>query len=153
MLGLAGFVVFEQHREHPMLDMRHFRTPRFAMGSVGITFTFMAMFSMFFVLTQYLSASLNRHIAQTYRFDAFRPGQVQVLAAEQIDEASGWYQGTADAVRKQLKRLETDRDDDVLVLSGDQMYMMDIADFVAHHRRTGADVTIAATRCRRVAAK
>ena len=102
-----------------------------------------------FVLTQYLSASLNRHIAQTYRFDAFRPGQVQVLAAEQIDEASGWYQGTADAVRKQLKRLETDPDDDVLVLSGDQMYMMDIADFVAHHRRTNADVTIAATRCRR----
>lgn len=102
-----------------------------------------------FVLTQYLSASLNRHIAQTYRFDAFRPGQVQVLAAEQIDEASGWYQGTADAVRKQLKRLETDPDDDVLVLSGDQMYMMDIADFVDHHRRTNADVTIAATRCRR----
>jgi len=102
-----------------------------------------------FVLTQYLSASLNRHIAQTYRFDAFRPGQVQVLAAEQIDEASGWYQGTADAVRKQLKRLETDPDDDVLVLSGDQMYMMDIADFVDHHRSTDADVTIAATRCRR----
>lgn len=102
-----------------------------------------------FVLTQYQSASLNRHIAQTYRFDAFRPGQVQVLAAEQVDEASGWYQGTADAVRKQLKRLETDPDDDVLVLSGDQMYMMDLADFVAHHRETGADVTIAATRCRR----
>ena len=53
-LGLAGFVVYEQHREDPMLDMRHFRLPRFAMGSVGITFTFLAMFSMFFVLTQYL---------------------------------------------------------------------------------------------------
>jgi len=102
-----------------------------------------------FVLTQYLSASLNRHIAQTYRFDAFRPGQVQVLAAEQVDEASGWYQGTADAVRKQLKRLETNPEDDVLVLSGDQMYMMDIADFVARHHATAADVTIAATRCRR----
>lgn len=102
-----------------------------------------------FVLTQYLSASLNRHIAQTYRFDAFRPGQVQVLAAEQIDEASGWYQGTADAVRKQLVRLDTDEDDDVLVLSGDQMYMMDIADMVRHHRASDADVTIAATRCRR----
>lgn len=102
-----------------------------------------------FVLTQYMSASLNRHIAQTYRFDAFRPGQVQVLAAEQLDQTSGWYQGTADAVRKQLSRLEADPDDDVLVLSGDQMYMMDVADFVAHHRNTGADVTIAATRCRR----
>lgn len=106
-----------------------------------------------FVLTQYQSASLNRHVAQTYRFDAFRPGQVQVLAAEQVDQESGWYQGTADAVRKQLKRLETDRDDDVLVLSGDQMYMMDLADFVAHHRKTGADVTIAATRCRRAEAR
>lgn len=102
-----------------------------------------------FVLTQYMSASLNRHIAQTYRFDAFRPGQVQVLAAEQLDQTSGWYQGTADAVRKQLSRLEADPDDDVLVLSGDQMYMMDVADFVAHHRNTGSAVTIAATRCRR----
>lgn len=102
-----------------------------------------------FVLTQYQSASLNRHIAQTYRFDAFRPGQVQVLAAEQLDGNSGWYQGTADAVRKQIRRLEHAPDDDVLVLSGDQMYLMDIADFVQHHRETGADVTIAATRCRR----
>lgn len=102
-----------------------------------------------FVLTQYQSASLNRHVAQTYRFDAFRPGQVQVLAAEQVDESSGWYQGTADAVRKQLRRFEHDLDDDILVLSGDQMYMMDIADFVRHHRETNADVTIAATRCRR----
>ncbi len=102
-----------------------------------------------FVLTQYQSASLNRHVAQTYRFDAFRPGQVQVLAAEQLDESSGWYQGTADAVRKQLRRFEHDLDDDILVLSGDQMYMMDIADFVRHHRETNADVTLAATRCRR----
>jgi glucose-1-phosphate adenylyltransferase len=102
-----------------------------------------------FVLTQYMSASLNRHIAQTYRFDAFRPGQVQILAAEQLDHHSGWYQGTADAVRKQLRRLEAAPDDDVLVLSGDQMYMMDIDDFVRHHRETNADVSIAATLCRR----
>jgi glucose-1-phosphate adenylyltransferase len=102
-----------------------------------------------FVLTQYQSASLNRHIAQTYRFDAFRPGQVQVLAAEQLDGTTGWYQGTADAVRKQIRRLEHSPDDDILVLSGDQMYLMDIADFVRHHRETKADVTIAATRCRR----
>jgi glucose-1-phosphate adenylyltransferase len=102
-----------------------------------------------FVLTQYQSASLNRHIAQTYRFDAFRPGQVQVLAAEQIDGNSGWYQGTADAVRKQIRRFEHRPDDDILILSGDQMYLMDIADFVRHHRETGADVTLAATRCRR----
>ena len=98
-----------------------------------------------FVLTQYLSASLNRHVTQTYRFDAFRTGQVQVLAAEQA-EHDGWYHGTADAVRKQLKRLEAAPDDDILVLSGDQVYMMDLADMVAHHRRLDAGVTIAATR-------
>ncbi|MCC6621210.1 MAG: NTP transferase domain-containing protein [Deltaproteobacteria bacterium] len=102
-----------------------------------------------FVLTQYLSASLNRHVGQTYRFDAFRAGQVQVLAAEQVDQAEGWYQGTADAVRKQLQRYEHDAEDDILILSGDQLYMMDLGDFVQHHRKMGADVTIAATRCRR----
>jgi glucose-1-phosphate adenylyltransferase len=103
-----------------------------------------------FVLTQYLSASLNRHIAQSYRFDAFRGGQVTVLAAELSDQQDdGWYQGTADAVRKQLHRLEADDDDDVLVLSGDQVYMMDLADLVEHHRGLNADVTIAATRCTR----
>jgi len=103
-----------------------------------------------FVLTQYLSASLNRHIAQSYRFDAFRGGQVTVLAAELTGEkGESWYQGTADAVRKQLHRLEANEDDDVLVLSGDQVYMMDLADFVEHHRSLNADVTIAATRCTR----
>jgi len=104
-----------------------------------------------FVLTQYLSASLNRHIAQTYRFDAFRAGQVAILAAEQADTQGddGWYQGTADAVRKQLHRFEARPDDEVLVLSGDQVYMMDIAAFAAHHRERRADVTIAATRCSR----
>ncbi|MFO0744918.1 MAG: sugar phosphate nucleotidyltransferase [Myxococcota bacterium] len=102
-----------------------------------------------YVLTQYLSASLNRHVGQTYRFDAFRAGQVQVLAAEQVDQAEGWYQGTADAVRKQLARYEAEPDDDILILSGDQMYMMDLAEFAEHHRRMDADVTIAATRCRR----
>lgn len=103
-----------------------------------------------FVLTQYMSASLNRHIAQSYRFDAFRGGQVSILAAELTDNrGEGWYQGTADAVRKQFHRLESDDDDDVLVLSGDQVYMMDLADLVEHHRALDADVTIAATRCTR----
>jgi glucose-1-phosphate adenylyltransferase len=103
-----------------------------------------------FVATQYQSASLNRHIAQTYRFDAFRAGHVTVLAAEQAEgQPNGWYQGTADALRKQLHRLDADDDDDILILSGDQVYMMDLADFAVHHRKTGADVTIAATRCSR----
>ncbi|MCA9516527.1 MAG: NTP transferase domain-containing protein [Myxococcales bacterium] len=104
-----------------------------------------------FVLTQFLSASLNRHIGQTYRFDAFRAGQVAVLAAEQAHDSDndGWYQGTADAVRKQLHRFEANDDDDILILSGDQVYMMDLAAFAAHHRKANADVTIAATRVSR----
>lgn len=103
-----------------------------------------------FVLTQYLSASLNRHIGQTYRFDAFRGGQVTVLAAEQSDsDSEDWYLGTADAVRKQLHRLEMEPDDDVMILSGDQVYMMELDAFVAHHRALNADVTVAATRVTR----
>lgn len=102
-----------------------------------------------FVLTQYLSASLNRHVAQTYRFDAFRAGQVTVLPAEQAGTGDGWYQGTADAVRKQLSRLEAGDDDDILVLAGDQVYMMDLGDFVGEHKASGADVSIAATTCGR----
>lgn len=107
-----------------------------------------------FVLTQYQSASLNRHVAQTYRFDAFRAGQVTVLAAEQGRAADdGWYQGTADAVRKQLTRFDAGPDDDLMVLSGDQVYMMDLADFAAKHRAAQADVTIAATLCSREQAR
>lgn len=104
-----------------------------------------------FVLTQFLSASLNRHIGQTYRFDAFRAGQVAVLAAEQAHDSDldGWYQGTADAVRKQLQRFEAKDGDDILILSGDQLYMMDLADFAAHHRASKAEVSIAATRVSR----
>ena len=103
-----------------------------------------------FVLTQYLSASLNRHVAQTYRFDVFRAGQVTVLPAEQAGTGQdGWYQGTADAVRKQLLRFEAEDDDDLLVLAGDQVYMMDLRDFVEQHRASGADVSIAATTCSR----
>ncbi len=100
-----------------------------------------------FCLTQYQSASLNRHVAQTYRFDVFSSGHVTVLAAEQTDtEGSDWYHGTADAVRKQLHRLDTSPDGDVIILSGDQVYLMDMADLVLHHREMNADVTIAATR-------
>ena len=107
-----------------------------------------------FVLTQYLSASLNRHVAQTYRFDNFRAGQVTVLPAEQAGSGQdGWYQGTADAVRKQLRRFEAQPDDDILVLSGDQVYMMDLEDFARSHREAGADVSIAATTCDREAAR
>jgi glucose-1-phosphate adenylyltransferase len=101
--------------------------------------------SRIYVLTQFLSESLNRHIYRTYKFDNFGGGWVQILAAEQTadEEASDWYQGTADAVRKQLVHIRTARPSEVLVLSGDHLYRMDYREFIAAHRESGAEVTVA----------
>jgi glucose-1-phosphate adenylyltransferase len=100
-----------------------------------------------FVLTQYLSASLNRHIAWTYSdISRFSRGWVQILAAEQgpgLTPEQAWYQGTADAVRKQLLEIEQVSADEILILSGDHLYRMDYRLFVQHHRASGADLTIA----------
>lgn len=96
-----------------------------------------------FVITQFNSASLHRHIAQTYRFSAFSLGFVNILAAEQTMERREWYQGTADAVRQTLPRLLEVNPPEVLILSGDQLYLMDIGQFVKAHRDRGADLTIA----------
>jgi glucose-1-phosphate adenylyltransferase len=95
------------------------------------------------VLTQFNSVSLHRHITQTYKFDRFSGGFVQILAAEQTPESTDWYQGTADAVRKQTLEIRATRTDDVLVLSGDHLYRMDYRPFVELHRATTADVTVA----------
>ena len=98
-----------------------------------------------YVLTQFLSVSLHRHIRQTYRFDTFSGGFVETLAAQQtMDQETDWFQGTADAVRKNLKYLRQPWVDYVLILSGDQLYRMDFAAMLATHRESGADVTIAA---------
>jgi len=78
-----------------------------------------------FVVTQFNSASLNRHVSLTYSFDAFREGFVSVLAAEQTLETTDWFQGTADAVRKNLRHLRPTQATDVVVLSGDHIYSMD----------------------------
>src|SRR6185295_9123827 len=96
-----------------------------------------------FVITQFNSASLHRHIAQTYRFDAFSSGFVNILAAEQTVERREWYQGTADAVRQTLTRLLEPGPPEVLILSGDQLYLMHIAAFIQAHRERDADLTIA----------
>jgi glucose-1-phosphate adenylyltransferase len=96
-----------------------------------------------YVLTQFLSESLHRHIYQTYKFDVFTDGFVQILAAEETRTGMDWYQGTADAVRKQLWRLEHARPEDVLILSGDHLYRMDYTEFIELHRENRADVTIA----------
>ncbi len=96
-----------------------------------------------FVLTQYLSVSLHRHIANTYKFDPFSKGFVEILAALQTNEASDWYQGTADAVRQNIRYVHEDPCTDVLILSGDQLYRMDFQKLLATHRKTGAEITIA----------
>src|SRR3989475_12770985 len=96
-----------------------------------------------YVLTQFLSVSLHRHIANTYKFDPFSRGFVEVLAAQQTNEAADWYQGTADAVRQQIRYVQEDGGDEVLILSGDQVYRMDFAQLQKTHCRNGADVTIA----------
>ncbi|MCS6851165.1 MAG: glucose-1-phosphate adenylyltransferase [Gemmataceae bacterium] len=96
-----------------------------------------------YVLTQFLSVSLHRHIANTYKFDPFSRGFVEVLAAQQTNENSDWYQGTADAVRQQIRYVQEDGASEVLILSGDQLYRMDFRQLVKTHRDTGADVTIA----------
>jgi glucose-1-phosphate adenylyltransferase len=96
-----------------------------------------------YLLTQFLSASLHRHVAQSYKFDHFSGGFVEILAAEQTYADASWYQGTADAVRKDLVHLLNHDFDHVLILSGDQLYRMDFRSALAQHIETQAEVTIA----------
>ncbi len=96
-----------------------------------------------YLLTQFMSVSLHRHIRQTYIFDRFNDGFVEILAAQQTDDSKDWYQGTADAVRKNLRYLDQPGADLVLILSGDQLYRMDYRKMVETHLRQSADATIA----------
>jgi glucose-1-phosphate adenylyltransferase len=100
-----------------------------------------------FVLTQYNSASLNRHIAQTYRFSQFSNGFVEILAAEQTPDSPQWFQGTADAVRQVLPHIRDWGIDTLLILSGDHLYRMDYRQFLNRHYESDADVTVSVTPC------
>jgi len=95
-----------------------------------------------FVLTQFLSASLHRHIMQTYTFDTFTDGFVDILAAEQTHQRSDWFQGTADAVRATLNHTIYYKSEQVLILSGDHLYRMDYRKLIQFHRQSEADMTI-----------
>ena len=97
-----------------------------------------------YVLTLFLSVSLHRHISNTYKFDMFSNGFVEILAAMQTYEASDWYQGTADAVRQNSLYIKNEGMDEILILSGDQLYRMDYRAIIETHRKANADVTIAA---------
>jgi glucose-1-phosphate adenylyltransferase len=105
-----------------------------------------------FVLTQYNSASLNRHLAQTYRFSQFSNGFVEVMAAEQTPESPQWFQGTADAVRQVLPHIRDWGIDTLLILSGDHLYRMDYRHFLNRHYDSDADVTVSVTPCDEAAA-
>ena len=96
-----------------------------------------------YLLTQFNSASLHRHISQSYKFDHFTGGFVEILAAEQTATDTSWYQGTADAVRKNMIHLLNHPFDYMLILSGDQLYRMDFRQVIAQHAQSGADSTIA----------
>jgi glucose-1-phosphate adenylyltransferase len=96
-----------------------------------------------FVLTQFNSASLNRHIKNTYHFSAFSKAFVDILAAEQTPDNPTWFQGTADAVRQGLRHIEPFESDYILILSGDQLYQMDFAEMLENHKALGADISIA----------
>lgn len=97
-----------------------------------------------FLLTQFLTASLHRHVQNTYHFDPFGGGFVDILSAEQTEKSADWYQGTADAVRRNLQHFRSFPHEIVLILSGDQLYRMDLQDIIQKHMDSGADVTVSA---------
>jgi glucose-1-phosphate adenylyltransferase len=97
-----------------------------------------------FVLSQFNTASLHRHIQQSYKFDPFGGGFVDILSAEQTEKGEAWYQGTADAVRQNLSHFDAGKNDLFLIVSGDQLYRMDLQAVIQQHMKSGAEVTIAA---------
>ena len=98
-----------------------------------------------YLLTQFNSVSLHMHITNSYNFDRFSNGFVEIMAAEQTLEHSGWYEGTADAVRKHMNHFKAQNPTHYIILSGDQLYKMDLKHFLNEHIKSGADVTIATT--------
>jgi glucose-1-phosphate adenylyltransferase len=129
-----------RHRAKPAVPVGG----KFRLIDIPISNSLHAGIDRIFVITQFNSASLHRHIAQTYRFSAFSNGFVNILAAELTEERKTWYQGTADAVRQCIPRMfEAETAPETLILSGDQLYLMNIAEFIRLHRERKADITIA----------
>lgn len=116
---------------------------KFRLIDIPISNSLHAGIDKIYVLTQFNSASLHRHINQTYRFSSFSQGFVNILAAEQTLDRREWFQGTADAIRQTLGHLLGGNPSDILILSGDQLYLMNIRELMAIHREREADLTIA----------
>jgi glucose-1-phosphate adenylyltransferase len=129
-----------QHRSKPAVPIGG----KYRLIDVPISNCLHADLRRIFVLTQFNSASLNRHIAGAYRMDRFSDGFVEILAAEQTPESTAWYQGTADAVRKAARHFSQYEADYYLILAGDHLYRMDYARLLAVHLERHADVTVAA---------
>lgn len=127
------------HRSKPAVPL----AGKYRLIDIPISNCINADISRIFVLTQYNSASLNRHLAKTYQFDRFRRGFVTILAAEQTPSSMEWFQGTADAVRRSMPHVKVHRHSHVLILSGDQLYTMDYRKMFEYHQERKADVTIA----------
>lgn len=118
---------------------------KFRIVDIPISNCINAGFRKIYILTQYNSASLHLHIARSYNFDVFSGGFVEILAAEQTPSHSGWYEGTADAVRKNFIHFRPQKPTHYLIVSGDQLYRMDLADMFAKHLASGCRLTIAGT--------
>ena len=118
---------------------------KFRLVDIPISNCINANLRQIYIVTQFNSASLHLHIGQTYNFDSFTNGFVEILAAEQTFEHSGWYEGTADAVRKNFIHFKTKNPDYYLILSGDQLYRMDLDELMKEHAASGAAITIACT--------
>jgi glucose-1-phosphate adenylyltransferase len=128
-----------QHRSKPAVPI----AGTYRLIDVAVSNCLHADVRRIFVLTQYQSESLNSHIGDTYKFDMFSSGFVEVLAAEQTEQSSQWFQGTADAVRRVARHLDPEPYDQLLILGGDQLYRMDFRDMLRVHRESRADATVA----------
>jgi len=116
---------------------------KYRLVDIPISLCINSGFRRIFLLTQFNSSSLHRHIQQSYRFDDYSGGFVEIMAAQQTPKSNAWYQGTADAVRQNLRHFDSHAHELVLILSGDQLYRMDFRGLVEQHLRSGADVTVA----------
>jgi glucose-1-phosphate adenylyltransferase len=141
----AGLYPLTKHRSAPAVTV----AGKYRLIDIPISNCINSGLQRIYVLTQFLSVSLHRHIANTYKFAPFSNGFVEVLAAQQTNEAADWYQGTADALRQHLRYLNADTARDVLILSGDGLYRMNYWELLRTHRDSGADVTMAVLAVRR----
>lgn len=137
----AGLFPLTRHRSIPAVPV----AGKYRLIDIPVSNCLNSGITRIYILTQYQSASLHRHIANTYKSDPFHGGFVESLAAQQTNEASDWYKGTADALRHNLRYIEQEDFSELIVLSADQLYRMDFEPLIKSHRAAGAAITLACT--------